>query len=234
MDRTILITGVGRGIGRGLTEAYLREGARVVGTMRDATRAPATFADALGAGRLRLLEADVRDAESLAAAAAGLGTEPIDVLIACAGVMGERTPNTIDSDPALYHDVIDVNVLGVLRTMQAFRPALTRAAAAKGVAKALILSSQMGAGDNPKSNAMPYRLSKAAVNALTRGLATDLAPERIRVASCHPGWVKTDMGGPGADITVEESVAGLMALVEGLDAGKAGGFWNWDGRQLVM
>ncbi|WP_029029730.1 SDR family NAD(P)-dependent oxidoreductase [Salinarimonas rosea] len=234
MDRTILITGVGRGIGRGLAEAYLRAGAEVIGTMRDATRAPATFADALGSGRLVLLEADVRDTDSLAAAAAALRDAPVDVLIACAGIMGERTADTLHSDPGAYAEVFDVNVLGVLRTVQALRPALARAAQARGEAKVLVISSQMGAGTNQKSNAMPYRVSKAAANTIARGLATDLAPERIHVAACHPGWVRTEMGGPGADIAVEESVAGLMRLVEGLDAQAAGGFWNWDGRRMAF
>ncbi|MGJ3265024.1 MAG: SDR family oxidoreductase [Salinarimonas sp.] len=234
MDGTILITGVGRGIGRGLAEAYLRAGAKVIGTMRDATRAPATFADALGSGRLVLLEADVRDADSLAAAAAAIRTEPVDALIACAGIMGERTPDTLGSDPAAYPEVLDVNVLGVLRTVQAFHPALARAVAARGAAKLLVISSRMGSHEAAKSNAMPYRVSKAALNKLVQGLATDLAPEGIHVASSHPGWVKTDMGGAGADITVEESVAGLMALVDGLDAQKSGGFWNWDGTPLAF
>lgn len=124
--------------------------------------------------------------------------------------------------------------MGVLRTVQAFHPALSRAVAAHGVAKVLVISSQMGAGTSARSNCMPYRVSKAAVNTLARGLATDLAPERIHVASCHPGWVRTDMGGPGADITIEESAAGLMTLVERLDAGMAGGFWNWDGTRLAF
>ncbi|GGK22371.1 SDR family oxidoreductase [Salinarimonas ramus] len=234
MDRTILITGVGRGIGRGLAEAYLRAGATVVGTMRDATRAPATFADALGSGRLLLVEADARDADSLAAAAETIRTRAVDVLIACAGIMGERTADTLGSAPSAYWEVFDVNVMGVLRTVQAFQPALTRAVAARGEAKVLVISSQMGAGTNPKSNAMPYRVSKAAVNTLARGLATDLAPQRIHLASCHPGWVRTDMGGTGADIDVDESVAGLMALVDGLDAAKAGGFWNYDGTRLAF
>lgn len=234
MDGTVLITGVGRGIGRGLAEAYLRAGWRVYGTMRDATRAPATFADALGSGRLVLFEADVRDADGLAAAAAALGDTPLDVLIACAGIIGERTPDTIGSVPGLYLEVFDVNVLGVLRTVQAFRPALARAASATGRARALLVSSRMGSHEAAKSNTMPYRVSRAATNKLMQGLATDLAPERIHVASCHPGWVKTDMGGPGADIEVEESVAGLMRLVERLDAATAGGFWNYDGTRLEM
>lgn len=230
MDRTILITGAGRGIGRGLAEAYLRDGWRVVGTMRDATRAPATFADALGAGRLLLLEADVRDADSLAAAAAAL-EEPVHVLIACAGIMG-RTQDTIGSDPSAYADVFDTNVTGVLRTVQAFHAALRRGVAASGAAKLLIVSSRMGSHGFTKSNAMPYRVSKSAVNKLMQGLATDLGPDGILVASCHPGWVRTDMGGDDADIGIEESVAGLMALVSGLDADKAGGFWNYDGTRI--
>lgn len=230
MQGTILITGVSRGIGRGLAEAYLRDGWSVVGTLRDATRPPATLADALGAGRLRLLEADMRDGESLAAAAAALD-EPLDVLIASAGIMGERTADTLNSDPGAYTDVFEVNVLGPLRLVQALHPHLARAARERGRARVLAISSRMGSLSMASSNAMPYRVSKAALNRLARGLATDLAPQNIHLATCHPGWVKTDMGGEGAEMTVDESVAGLMALVDKLGPETAGEFWNVDGRR---
>lgn len=230
MTETILITGVGRGIGRGLADAYLRAGARVIGTMRDATRAPATFADALGSGRLILVEADVRDADSLAGAAAGIA-EPIDVVIASAGVIA-RSADTLSADPAAFAEVFDVNVTGVLRTAQAFHPHLVRAAEKAGRAKLLVISSIMGTHSTAKTNDIAYRASKSAANKLMQGLATQLAPQKIVVASAHPGWVRTDMGGSDADIDVEESVAGLMALVAGLDETKAGGFWNYDGTPI--
>lgn len=231
MQGTILISGVSRGIGRGLAEAYLRDGWSVIGTLRDATRPPATFADALGSGRLRLFEADMRDAGSLAAVAGALD-EPLDVLIASAGIMGERTADTLHSDPSAYAEVFDVNVLGPLRLVQAFHPHLVRAATTRGRARVLAISSVMGCLSIAKSNAMPYRASKAALNKLARGLAVDLAPQNIHLATCHPGWVKTDMGGEGADIGVEDSVAGLMGLVEKLGPEMAGGFWNYDGGRM--
>ena len=78
-----------------------------------------------------------------------------------------------------------------------------------------------------------YRASKAALNAVMRSLAIDLQKSRgVIVAPIHPGWVRTDMGGPGADLDAQESVAGNRSFIAGLDPGRAGRFWMYDGSEL--
>lgn len=84
-----------------------------------------------------------------------------------------------------------------------------------------------------KSDRIAYRASKSAVNKVMQGLATDLAPLGIAVASAHPGWVRTDMGGEHADVSPVDSAAGLFELCENLNITTTGHFWNWDGEHLA-
>ena len=99
--------------------------------------------------------------------------------------------------------------------------------------KILTVSSGMGSMSTTKSDHVAYRSAKAAVNKVAQCLATDLAEEGIAVAALHPGWVRTDMGGPGADIAPEESAAGLKAVIDRLSPETTGRFWNYDGASLA-
>jgi NAD(P)-dependent dehydrogenase (short-subunit alcohol dehydrogenase family) len=219
--KTILITGISRGIGRALAEACLRRGDHVIGTVRPRAASP------LRDPRLKVLELDVRD-ESQIAAAATLVTTPVDVLINNAGVIGQREANTLTTDFAAFADTLNVNVLGPLRVSQAFLPHLRQAKASR----ILTITSHMGSMSHGKSDRIAYRASKAAVNKVMQGLATDLASEGIAVAVAHPGWVRTDMGGAGADISPVESAAGLLAVVDGMSVANTGRFFNWNGAEL--
>lgn len=90
----------------------------------------------------------------------------------------------------------------------------------------------MGSLAYAKSDRIAYRASKAAVNKVMQGLATDLAPEGIIAICAHPGWVRTDMGGADADISVDQSAVGIIALVDRLFAADSGHFFDWQGGQL--
>ena len=109
---------------------------------------------------------------------------------------------------------------GVFLTVQAFLPHLDLSAAPK----IAIISSQMGSSARAKGGSYIYRASKAAATNLGRNLAMDLAPRGIAVGIYHPGWVRTDMGGAGADISLEESVAGLMDRFDALSVATTGAF----------
>jgi NAD(P)-dependent dehydrogenase (short-subunit alcohol dehydrogenase family) len=130
-------------------------------------------------------------------------------------------------DFAGFAEALDVNVLGPLRVLHAFLPLLRRATAAK----VMTISSQLGSTTYPGSDRIAYRTSKAAVNKLMQGVASDLAKEGIAVVITHPGWVRTDMGGAGADLEPEESAIGLIHVVDALTIEKTGRFVNWDGTE---
>lgn len=221
---TILITGAGRGIGRELVRVLLARGERVIATVRDAARVPPEWVGYRESGQLVVLSLDVRDGRSGAEAAKAV-SGPIDVLINNAGIIGPERQSTLDMDFDGFLDTLAVNTLGPLRVVQAFLPHLRRAPSAKIVT----VSSRMGSLSHAKSDHIAYRASKAAVNKVMQGLATDLREEGITVVSVHPGWVRTDMGGSGADISVEESATGLLRLIDRLTLSDTGGFFDWQG-----
>jgi NAD(P)-dependent dehydrogenase (short-subunit alcohol dehydrogenase family) len=207
----ILITGANRGIGAGLAEAYRARGEDVIAAARSD-------------GDVAL---DVTDPASVAAMAGALSGRTIDLLICNAGVYVDKGERLADGfAPALWAETFAVNVTGVFLTVQALLPNLGLAPAPK----IAIVSSQMGSNMRANGGSYAYRASKAAATNLGRNLAKDLAPRGIAVGIYHPGWVRTDMGGAGADISPEESVAGLMARFDALSMERTGEFLAWDGR----
>lgn len=213
---TLLITGANRGIGRALLDGYLAEGAKAIGTARSAQ-----------AG-LELL--DVTDPASHHALAARLAGQPIATLVCNAGVYADKGQRLDGGYPAdVWAESFAVNVTGVFLTVQALLPNL-RAAAAGGLARIAILSSQMASHTRAPGGSYAYRASKAAALNLGRNLATDLRAEGIAVGIYHPGWVQTDMGGPSAEIPVEVAAAGLRARFAALDIATTGCFETWDGQ----
>ena len=224
---TYLVTGIGRGIGQELARVLMARGERVIGTVREPERERDNWAGPIAEGRLMLLAMDVRDGASIARAAAGLD-EPIDVLVNNAGIIGPDRQSTLDMDFDGFLETLRVNTLGPLRVAQAFLPHLRRSNAPRIVT----VSSRMGSMSYAKSDRIAYRASKAAVNKVMQGLATDLGPEGIVAVSVHPGWVRTDMGGSDADISVAESAAGLVRLIDRLSLDDTGGFFDWLGERL--
>jgi NAD(P)-dependent dehydrogenase (short-subunit alcohol dehydrogenase family) len=164
---------------------------------------------------------------STAALAEGLGDRAIDLLICNAGVYLDKGMDLATGfPPEAWADTFAVNVTGVFLTVQAVLPHLARST----TPKIAIISSQMGSSDRANGGSYIYRASKAAATNLGRNLATDLAPRGIAVGIYHPGWVRTDMGGSAADISLDESVSGLMARFDDLSLETTGAFLTWDGR----
>jgi NAD(P)-dependent dehydrogenase (short-subunit alcohol dehydrogenase family) len=225
--KTYVITGVGRGIGYELARQLLLRGERVIGTVRDDASVPEELRDVKTQGRFNALIFDVRDQASIEAAARRVD-EPVDVLISSAGVIGPKQQSTLAMEFKGFLDTLDINTLGPLRVAQAFLPFLRRA----GNAKLVTVSSRMGSLSYAKSDRIAYRASKAAVNKVMQGLATDLRADGIIAVSVHPSWVRTDMGGSGADITAQESAAGLVRLIDGLTLEETGGFFDWTGARI--
>jgi NAD(P)-dependent dehydrogenase (short-subunit alcohol dehydrogenase family) len=221
---TWLITGANRGIGLAMAAALINRGDRVIAAVRDPFRIPDLLKTAPRETCV-VIGMDVADQRSVDRAAASV-KEPVDVLVNNAGINPPGRQNAADADLAAFTETLAVNTVAPLRVAQAFLPHLKQAKAPR----ILTVSSQMGAlTTNASSGAMAYRTSKAAVNKVMQCLATDLKADGIAVAVVHPGWVRTDMGGGGADIAPEESAAGLIALADGLDMAKTGQFFRWDG-----
>jgi NAD(P)-dependent dehydrogenase (short-subunit alcohol dehydrogenase family) len=209
----IVITGASRGIGAELTRVYCADGHRVTGT---STRG--------GAGLLPLdLAAEAPDFGPLTAE---VGSDPVDLLVCNAGVYLDKGHGLETGyDPTLWAKSMAVNVAGPFLTVQALLPALRRADAPR----VAIIASAMGSQHRAPGGSYIYRSSKAAAVNLARNLARDLSAEGIAVGAYHPGWVRTDMGGSEAEISVEDSATGLTARFDALSAQTTGCFEAWDG-----
>lgn len=233
---TVLVTGANRGIGLEFVRQYLADGWRVLAACRQPAGA-ASLSDlsAGGHGRLSLHTLDVEDPASIDRLAADLAGVPIDLLINNAGSSGAPTnggprPNAAigQSNWDQWLTMFRVNVFGPMKMAEAFAPHLE---AARGTI--LTLSSQLGSMTlNTSGSAYGYRATKAGANAVMKSLAIDLKGRGIKVVTMHPGWVKTDMGGPSAPVEPDDSVRGMRAVVAGLTAETSGGFFNYDGAPL--
>jgi len=224
--QTVVVTGAGRGIGLGLARRFLRAGWRVFGTHRDDAGMEA-LAGIASQGELHAFPLEVTDADSVAALGARLANETVDVLVHNAGVIGGRRQDVGGMDYAAWLHAFDVNTLAPFRVTTALLPSLRRSPRPRVVT----LSSQMGALAGAGGGYYAYRSSKAAVNKVMQVLAGDLRRDGIVVCPVHPGWVRTDMGGAGAEISVEESADGLFALIESLTPAHSGRFWTWEGKE---
>jgi len=217
----VLIIGASRGIGRELVRQYLADGARVSAT----ARSDAALAElrAAGASAIRL---DVVDAASASGLAWQIDGAAFDTVVVNAGVYGPRSSGLETPTEAEFDAVMHTNVLGAMRVI----PQLVDALAPD--AKLAVISSRMGAiGPRGSSAGWLYRASKAALNSVLKDVSLVLHGRATCVAF-HPGWVRTDMGGPGADLAVTDSVAGIRRTLAVLRPTDTGRFLNHDGSAI--
>lgn len=221
---TILITGTNKGVGLELTKIYAARGDTVYAACRDPAGASA-LAEVLG--EVVILPLVVGDSGSVTAMAEQLAGVTIDIVINNAGMKGPEfeEQNTYAMDFDGWAETFNVNSMGPVRVMQALMPNLKQAEAAKVVT----ITSQMGALSLDMPAAHAYCASKAAVNKFMRLASIDLKKDGVAVGLIHPGWVQTDMGGPRADLTPQESAEGIVAVVDQLSMDSTGGFWKWNG-----
>jgi len=220
---TVLITGANRGIGLECARQFAAKGYRVIGTVRD----PADASE-LSAVADRVEPLHVTDATSVAALAHLLSGVPIDMLLNNAGVF-DNNDLTVDTvDFAVMEHTLAVNTLGPLRVTQALLPNL-RAGKRRTI---LNLSSQLGSIADSSGRWYAYRASKAALNQINKTLSAELAPEGFICVVLHPGWVRTDMGGASATYSPQESVGGLIAVIEQLGPSDTGRFYDFKGAPI--
>lgn len=229
MPQTWMITGANRGIGLALTMELLRRGDHVVTAARDPWGGALAELAAAHLGAVTPLELDVTSDASIAAAKAALAGRPLDVLVNNAGIYGPRDrQGALDMDFDGWREVFEVNVYAPLRVAQAFLPNLE----AGSGRKLATISSRMGSiGSNP-SGSIAYRSSKAAVNMTMVAFGNAVKASEIAVLLFHPGWVQTDMGGGGADITPAASASGLIRTIDASGMAQTNSFRNYDGRTI--
>ncbi len=220
---TVLISGANRGIGLELARQYAAEGARVIAGVRDPGAA-----DALRAIQgVEVHTLDVSQDAGVQAFRQAVGDSPVDILIANAGVFGaHQEVGALDFNDWLH--TYSVNSLGPVRLVQAFLSNLK----AGGGRTAVAITSTLGSTSAHAGDMLGYRASKAALNNAWVGLAAALKGDGLSFLLLHPGWVKTDMGGAGAQITPEQSAQGLRARIAEGGPARSGKLFAYDGKPL--
>ena len=222
MAMKILVVGASRGIGYEFVAQGRAAGDDVTATARD--EAGLLRLRALGATALML---DVAHAASVSSLAVQIAGAAFDLVLLNAGVFGERTEGLVPPTQAVFDHVMHTNVLGAMQVL----PQLANALAPQ--AKVVVVSSRMGSvGLRASNSGWLYRASKAALNSVLKDASLAWAGRAICVA-VHPGWVRTDMGGAGADLEVAHSVATLRKTIAALTPADNGCFINHDGQPLA-
>jgi NAD(P)-dependent dehydrogenase (short-subunit alcohol dehydrogenase family) len=230
MSQKYLVTGTSRGIGLALVRQLLSDGHHVIASARQPQESVALKElEIIHREAITLAQIDVNSDESVEGCAAILRDlfGSIDVLINNAGLFPEEGDETLaEMTPQLFRNAFETNVLGPFRMVRAFLPML------QGAENPRIVNISSGAGsisEKEDFSYYAYSTSKAALNMLTRAMASELKPKGICVVALSPGWVKTDMGGPNAQITPEQSAAAIAKTVSRLKLDRTSTFMGRDG-----
>jgi NAD(P)-dependent dehydrogenase (short-subunit alcohol dehydrogenase family) len=223
----LLITGANRGLGLEFVKQFAKDGWTIHACCRDPKKATELSALAK-TGKVTVHALDVESGEQVAALAKALKDVPIDVLLNNSGTY-PRGSRLGQLDYAAWEKTHRVNTLGPMRMAEAFVEQVARSAQKKIVN----ITSLMGSiGDNTSGGSYAYRASKAALNMATVSLALDLKERGITAIVIHPGWVKTDMGGPEAPTTPEQSIAGMRKVIAKVGPADTGKFYDFEGDVL--
>jgi NAD(P)-dependent dehydrogenase (short-subunit alcohol dehydrogenase family) len=214
-----LVTGANRGIGLELVRQLAARGNTVIA----ACRSSSAELDALGAEVVAGV--DVAEPDTLPTLTRAVGERTLDLLVLCAGVLERNSLESMDFGSVQRQ--IEVNGVGPLRVTHALLPNLGNGS------KIAIITSRMGSiGDNTSGGSYGYRMSKAAVNAAGKSLASDLGDRGVAVAILHPGFVRTEMTGGAGHVSASESAAQLLARIDELDMKTTGSFRHANGEEL--
>jgi NAD(P)-dependent dehydrogenase (short-subunit alcohol dehydrogenase family) len=229
MAQTALIVGASRGIGLGLAAEFERRGWEVTATARDPAKTPALAELASKSeGRVHVEVVDTADVKSVEALRRRLEGQVFDVIVVNAGVGGppDKNPRTV-SDAEFTHLFV-TNALAPVRLAEMFAERVKPQTGVVG-----LMTSVLGSVEGASAGGMElYRASKAALNSFTRSFAARHKDKGLAVLSLHPGWVKTDMGGPNAAIDVATSVKGLADVLERAQTDRKDGYFDYKGETI--
>ena len=221
--KTVLIIGASRGLGLEFVRQYRHDGWLTLGTCRSPEQD--ALLNSVGATALRL---DVGDENGFANLAEALDGRSIDLCIYNAGVSGPKSANVSAPEADAFDAVMHANVLGAMRAIPVVAPALARSNGTFA-----FISSRMGSiGLMAGSGSVTYRASKAALNAVVKAASLEWGPKGVTCLTFHPGWVKTDMGGTGADIEPAVSIAGMRKVIANASPESNGRFFDYTGEEL--
>ena len=234
---SILITGANRGLGWGLAQLYVADGWRVFGCCRNPAKSKNLKAlAAKSGGLLSVHKLDVEKPDTIKALKKELKKQPIDVLLNVAGYYGKTImtePGGMQafgtSDYRDWEKIFRINVMGPIRVCEAL---IDNVLLSKRKTMITLTSVIGSIALNTFGNLYPYRASKASVNAIMKSMSIDLKSKGIIALPLHPGWVRTEMGGPQADLDPAESVAGMKKVIDGIKKKHSGKFLDYQGKEL--
>ncbi len=215
-----LVTGASRGLGREVARRLAEEGFTVLAGVRT----PATMKPLPG---VEVLPLDVSDPASIASAAAAVKARHghLDVLVNNAGILLDETTGLMDLTADLLRRTLETNAIGPLLMAQAFARLMGKGG------RIVNVSSAGGQLSRPSSWSPAYCISKTTLNAITVQLAVALKSRGIAVTAVCPGWVRTDMGGPGAPRSLQQGADSILWPVLKAEPGTTGGLWQ-DGKRI--
>ena len=226
--KKIVITGANRGIGLGLTKVFLSKNHRVIATTRNIKKSP----DLLGLQKnysktLDIVTLDVTNEQSISNFSKDIYFEYVDILVNNAGFMEKKNPNFDSLNISEVSKTIEINTIGPMKIVQKLIDKLLKSSNSKNV----LITSKMGSiTDNTGGGYYSYRISKTAINMFCRSISIDYPT--ITSMVLHPGWVKTDMGGPNAITSIEESSIGLTNVILNATKSSSGKFIDFNGKEL--
>lgn len=224
-DKTAIVIGASRGLGLGLTQELARRGYNVIATERGESEDLHAVAKA-NAPMIEVIKCDVTDSDAVAGIKAACPASSVDLLVLNAGVYGGDEQGIEDLTRDNVADILMTNAVAPTQAALTLLP-LMRQGGTIGM-----MSSKMGSIDDSSGGTNLYRLSKVGQNMLARSLFSKHAEERgVGVISLHPGWVRTDMGGPNGLIDVETSVNGMLDVLEA-ETTPRHAFLTYDGKDV--
>ena len=224
---TVFITGANRGLGLEFVKEFTEKNYKVIATCRDLNSSSDLSNLAKSNLTIQLHQLDVSNTKNIQDLSDHLKNEPIDILINNAGIYRSGSFSLVNKDSWIESFV--TNTIGPYEVIENFLPNILQ-----GLEKKIVsITSKMGSiNDNTSGGSYIYRSSKTALNSMMRSLTHDLKSHNIATMTLHPGWVRTDMGGPGGWIDAKESVSGMIDQISNLSLQNTGQYIDYAGKLI--